>query len=69
MPNPAARPYASFLAIECPELVNKVVGESEQAVARLFQTARQGAPCILFLDHVEVRACLRLTQAHGACRC
>lgn len=52
----AARPYASFLAVECPELVNKVVGESEKAVARLFQTARQAAPCILFLDHVEAIA-------------
>lgn len=52
----AARPYASFLAVECPELVNKVVGESERAVARLFQTARQAAPCILFLDHVEAIA-------------
>lgn len=52
----AARPYASFLAVECPELVNKVVGESERAVARLFQTARQVAPCILFLDHVEAIA-------------
>ncbi len=52
----AARPYASFLAVECPELVNKVVGESERAVARLFQTARQAAPCILFLDHIEAFA-------------
>ena len=52
----AARPYARFLSVECPELVNKVVGESERAVARLFQTARQAAPCILFLDHVEAIA-------------
>jgi transitional endoplasmic reticulum ATPase len=42
--------------VECPELVNKVVGESERAVARLFHTARQAAPCILFLDHVEAIA-------------
>lgn len=42
--------------MECPELINKVVGESERAVARLFQTARQAAPCILFLDHVEAIA-------------
>ena len=42
--------------MECPELVNKVVGESERAVVRLFQTARQAAPCILFLDHVEAIA-------------
>lgn len=42
--------------MECPELVNKVVGESERAVAQLFQTARQAAPCILFLDHVEAIA-------------
>lgn len=49
-----ARPYASFMSIECPELINKVVGESERAVTRLFQAARQAAPCILFLDHIEV---------------
>ncbi len=55
-PNAAARPYASFLSVECPELVNKVVGESERAVARLFQAARQAAPCILFLDHIEAVA-------------
>jgi len=52
----AAQSHASFLAVECSELVNKVVGESERAVARLFQVARHRAPCILFLDHVEVIA-------------
>lgn len=52
----AARPYASFLSIECPDLINKIVGESERALAQLFHAARQAAPCILFLDHVEAIA-------------
>jgi SpoVK/Ycf46/Vps4 family AAA+-type ATPase len=50
----AAKPHASYLSVECPEVVHKVVGESEQAIARVFRAARQAAPCILFLDHIEV---------------
>ena len=37
----------------CTELVSKVVGESERAIADLFHRARKMSPCLVFLDQIE----------------
>merc|ERR1719431_1969692 len=39
-----------------PELISGVSGESEQNIRNLFQSASSHAPCILFLDEVDVIA-------------
>eukprot|EP00051_Salpingoeca_urceolata_P020626 m.311975 g.311975 ORF g.311975 m.311975 type:complete len:523 (-) comp19656_c0_seq2:995-2563(-) len=39
---------ANFISIKGPELLNQYVGESERAVRRVFELARQAAPCVLF---------------------
>lgn len=36
------------------QIFGKYVGESEQAIRSLFETARASAPCILFLDSLQV---------------
>ena len=36
-----------------PELLSKVIGESEQRLAHLFQTARKHAPSIVLIDSIE----------------
>ena len=41
----------NFLAVKGPELFSKWVGESEKAVQRVFQKARQASPSIIFFVH------------------
>jgi transitional endoplasmic reticulum ATPase len=47
---------ANCVTVRCPELVSKVVGESEANIAGVFARARSAAPCVLFLDQVEAIA-------------
>lgn len=53
---------ANFLCVRCLDLVSKYVGETEMNVARVFQRARDCAPCVLFLDHVDAIA---MNRANG----
>ena len=41
---------ANFILINGPELLNKYVGESEQAVREVFGRAQRASPCIIFFD-------------------
>jgi len=43
----------NFISVKGPALMSKFVGESELAVREMFKTARQAAPCIIFLDEIE----------------
>jgi len=43
----------NFISVKGPALMSKYVGESEQSVREMFRTARQAAPCIIFLDETE----------------
>ena len=45
---------SNFISIKGPELLSKWVGESEKGVREIFRKARQAAPCIIFLDEVDV---------------
>ncbi|MHB8069370.1 MAG: CDC48 family AAA ATPase [Desulfobaccales bacterium] len=51
----------NFLSVKGPALMSKYVGESERGVREMFKTARQAAPCIIFLDETEA-----LLPARGA---
>ncbi|KAJ3306574.1 hypothetical protein HDV03_004703 [Kappamyces sp. JEL0829] len=44
---------ASFVAVKVSEIIKSHVGESEKALASLFDRARSQAPCILFLDEID----------------
>ena len=41
---------ANFILVNGPELLNKYVGESEQAVREVFGRAQRASPCIIFFD-------------------
>lgn len=43
----------NFIGVKGPELLNKYIGASEQAVRDLFSRASAAAPCILFFDEFE----------------
>ena len=47
---------ANFIAVRGPEILSKWVGESEKAVRRIFERARQVAPCIVFFDEIDAIA-------------
>jgi transitional endoplasmic reticulum ATPase len=44
---------ANFIATKSSDLLSKWYGESEQQIARLFQRARQVAPCVIFIDEID----------------
>jgi transitional endoplasmic reticulum ATPase len=43
----------NFLRVAGPELLDRYVGESEEAIRELFERARQTAPAIVFLDEID----------------
>ncbi|CAM9830062.1 unnamed protein product [Chrysoparadoxa australica] len=49
----AAQGLASFLPIQCSDLVDKLVGRSEAAISKVFAAARRAAPCVLLLEQIE----------------
>jgi transitional endoplasmic reticulum ATPase len=46
----------NFLRVAGPELLDRYVGESEEAVREIFERARQTAPAVVFLDEVDAVA-------------
>jgi transitional endoplasmic reticulum ATPase len=49
----------NFIQIKGPELLSKWVGESEKGVRKIFERARQVAPCIVFFDEIDALASRR----------
>jgi transitional endoplasmic reticulum ATPase len=47
---------AQVIRIQAPDIVSKLVGESERHIRELFERARQSAPCIILIDQIEVIA-------------
>lgn len=48
--------HATFIPVNGAEVVHKVVGESEKAIAQVFARARAAAPAILFIDQIDMLA-------------
>lgn len=46
----------SFISVKGPEVLDKYIGASEQAVRALFARAGAAAPCVLFFDEFEALA-------------
>lgn len=53
------RGLASFVSVNCTDLLTKVVGDTEKALRELFATARHAAPCVLYFDQIESLAPVR----------
>ena len=47
---------ANFISVKGAELLSKWVGESEKAVRKIFQKARQTSPTIIFFDEIDAIA-------------
>jgi CDC48 subfamily AAA family ATPase len=44
---------ANFILVNGPELLSKWVGDSEKAIRKVFEKARQTAPTIIFFDEID----------------
>ena len=51
----------NFVRVDGPEIVDRYVGESEKAIRKVFERARQAAPSIVFFDEIDA-----ITAARGA---
>ncbi|MFA6974308.1 MAG: CDC48 family AAA ATPase [Parcubacteria group bacterium] len=47
---------ANFIQVKGPELLSMWVGKSEEGMRKVFERARQVAPCIVFFDEVDALA-------------
>ncbi len=55
----ASQTEVNFISVKGPELLSKWVGESEKGVRKVFQKARQAAPCIVFFDEMDALTPMR----------
>ena len=55
----------NFISVKGPEVLNKYIGASEQAVRDLFARGEAAAPCILFFDEFEAVAPRRGNDSTG----
>ena len=44
---------AKFISLSIVDVLNMYVGNSEQNLHQMFETARRNAPCVLFLDEID----------------
>ncbi len=54
---------ANFIQVKGPSLLSMWVGKSEEAVRKIFERARQVAPCIVFFDEIDSLAGKRGQEA------
>lgn len=44
---------SNFILVKGPSMLSKWVGESEKGIRKIFDKARQSAPCIIFFDEID----------------
>jgi transitional endoplasmic reticulum ATPase len=55
----AKESQANFIQVKGPSLLSMWVGKSEEGVRKVFERARQVAPCVIFFDEVDALASRR----------
>ncbi len=61
----AGETQSAFFNVRPSDILSKWVGDSEQHVAELFESARQAAPSIIFLDEIDALAPARSDDQPG----
>ena len=54
----------NFVRVDGPEIIDRYVGESEKAIRKVFERARQAAPSIVFFDEIDAIAGTRGADTH-----
>ncbi|KAK9729674.1 hypothetical protein K7432_000081 [Basidiobolus ranarum] len=57
----AAETGLNFILVESSQVRSMIVGESEKNIAKMFASAKANAPCILFIDQIDILATTRGT--------
>jgi transitional endoplasmic reticulum ATPase len=60
----AGESEVNFVSVKGPELIDRYVGASEEAVREVFERARQSAPSIVFFDEIDAIAGQRGEGGH-----
>src|SRR3990167_6039150 len=47
---------SNFILINCPEIMNKFVGEAEKRIRDIFEEAEKSSPSIIFIDEIDAIA-------------
>ncbi len=59
---------ASFMSVSLSDVLDMYIGQSEQNVHDVFQTARRKAPCVVFLDELDALGAKRSRSHHSGLR-
>jgi len=59
---------ARFVAVSFADVVDSMLGQSERNIREMFETARQNAPCVVFLDEVDAIGQKRTQLRHTPMR-
>lgn len=57
---------ANFITVKGPSLLSMWVGKSEEGVRKIFERARQVAPCVIFFDEIDSLALKRGSDMGGS---
>ena len=49
----ASETESSFITVGCSELISSHPGKTEKNIRKLFKSARESAPCVLFMDEID----------------
>ena len=55
-----------FMSVKGPEMLNMYVGESESNIRRIFMTAKQNQPSLIFFDEIDALAPIRSSGYGGS---
>ena len=64
----AGEVQAAFISVGVHDVLDMYIGQSEQNLHQVFETARQKAPCVLFFDEVDALGANRADMRHNALR-
>jgi transitional endoplasmic reticulum ATPase len=59
---------AAFISVGLHDVLDMYIGQSEQNLHKIFETARQKAPCVLFFDEIDALGANRGDMRHNAMR-
>lgn len=64
----AGEVQAAFISVGLHDVLDMYIGQSEQNLHKVFEMARQKAPCVLFFDEIDALGANRADMRHNAMR-
>lgn len=64
----AGEVQAAFISVGLHDVLDMYIGQSEQNLHKIFETARRRRPCVLFIDEIDALGANRADMRHNAMR-